>query len=196
MSEDVTRIYCLVDPRNDLVRYVGQTSGALKTRLAQHVSSSAAQSVRRWCAELAEEGFEPKIELLDVVHLSRSAEMERGYIKAYLAMGYNLLNTYDGGEQLIYDRTPRYSAQNIYMKVPVELLPIFRSVAVRHGRTVSEWIYERGLLTLCDLLATGQLTLNSGLKRILSRSKDGSFLLSHLDAPDCEVVYEPFYGDC
>jgi hypothetical protein len=53
-------IYALIDPRTEVVRYVGQTTKPIEVRLAGHLAAPA-PLVRGWIEELAVEGRRPEI---------------------------------------------------------------------------------------------------------------------------------------
>lgn len=68
-------IYALVDPRNDVVRYVGQTKDP-KARLRQHLCKAVNARVGAWLAELAALGLEPRFDELRVVDKSGGDQAE------------------------------------------------------------------------------------------------------------------------
>lgn len=60
-------IYALIDPRNNAVRYVGQTIVPLEKRLSDHLSGPTNGKMRAWFKELREMGLRPLIQLLETV---------------------------------------------------------------------------------------------------------------------------------
>jgi hypothetical protein len=81
----MVRIYALTDPRDDRIRYVGQTSISLKHRLNVHVHNArigrgGGAAVREWIAGLLAEGLRPAAIVLEVTEPSRALEVEARYI--------------------------------------------------------------------------------------------------------------------
>ncbi|MFE9844659.1 GIY-YIG nuclease family protein [Streptomyces goshikiensis] len=92
MSLSVGRIYALSDPRDEVVRYVGQTTKTLEERLAGHLSSPAGK-VAPWITELREAGLEPLIAALkENVPVAGLLAAEREEITRRVAAGEPLLN--------------------------------------------------------------------------------------------------------
>ncbi|GAA3384532.1 GIY-YIG nuclease family protein [Streptomyces racemochromogenes] len=92
MSPAVGRIYALSDPRDGVVRYVGQTTKALEERLAGHLSSPASK-VAPWIAELREAGIAPLITILrEDVPVAELLVAEREEITRRVVAGEPLLN--------------------------------------------------------------------------------------------------------
>lgn len=85
-------VYALIDPRDDVTRYIGQTTRALPVRLAGHIASPA-PNVAVWIAELKAVGHKP---VIAPVHENVPADdllrMERKEITRRLVQGEPLLN--------------------------------------------------------------------------------------------------------
>lgn len=95
-AQIIQRIYALVDPRTDAIRYVGVTSQQLETRLSMHLSSVSAgktSPVYQWIAELRELGLRPTIKLVEETH-DRLREMY--WIAFFRERGMDLTNSDDG----------------------------------------------------------------------------------------------------
>lgn len=76
-------IYGLTDPRNDVVRYVGQTVNVI-SRLRLHARANNA--VACWLAELAALGMKPKIKILARTDSANEAwSLENEHIDFYRA---------------------------------------------------------------------------------------------------------------
>lgn len=100
--EDLTKkvfIYGLVDPRSDLIRYVGK-SGNIKRRLKAHKNEKGERRKNRWVRLLKSIGLEPEIKVLEQADENTWQERERWWIKDFREKGYDLLNHTDGGEGL------------------------------------------------------------------------------------------------
>lgn len=59
------KIYCLVDPRNCRIFYVGQTIQPLKTRLYQHTKATCNTRLRKYIGRIIKAGSFPEIKLLE-----------------------------------------------------------------------------------------------------------------------------------
>lgn len=96
------KIYCLKNPKTDVIRYIGITTQKyLSTRLSQHwwCSNNNHQTyVARWIRKL---GIKPKIELIEICNKKNWEEREKYWIKYY----DNLCNIHEGGKGVVIDRT-------------------------------------------------------------------------------------------
>lgn len=89
------RVYALVDPRFNDVRYVGVTSRSLDERLAYHLRCPTNNRTRAWFSELAKQFEKPRIVVIQGVRSGwQRAEME--WIAWFRARG-ELLNVDAGG---------------------------------------------------------------------------------------------------
>ena len=95
-------IYALTDPRDGQIRYVGQTSVALSSRLASHMRDAGCQRYQfhrvRWIRALVTNGLRPSIVRLTEVPLSMLDSAERFWIKTLRGWGARLTNSTDGGD--------------------------------------------------------------------------------------------------
>lgn len=87
-------IYVLVDPRDDTVRYVGQTRDPHR-RAEQHRKNENRKSNKElwaWKAELKAQGLAPKLEVVDWVKTLRWEEAETYWIHHVASFGrtYNI----------------------------------------------------------------------------------------------------------
>ena len=78
----LTFIYALIDPRNDHVRYIGQ-SVDLKKRLSTHLSFSSSHDTRAWIRELKTCGLKPLQKQLDQSCIACASEVEQKWIDHY-----------------------------------------------------------------------------------------------------------------
>lgn len=89
-------IYGLVDPRNDVVRYVGRSVNPV-ARFQSHVSRASSHALFEWLSELEELGTRPRLLVISVVPLSSNPVLEemeeiaRRHVVAVKA-GTSLLN--------------------------------------------------------------------------------------------------------
>jgi len=85
-------IYALFDPRDDEVRYVGQTIYKLQKRLIEHYSAPRTALLRAWVQELAALGLKPGIKLLEEVPRNQLNIYENYWMGEMAYLGNNLLN--------------------------------------------------------------------------------------------------------
>ncbi|SRR6266567_1424654 len=80
---DIT-IYILIDPRDELVRYVGG-AGDPEDRLDQHLSQRDKNKGKRlWIDGLAQDGLEPRMEVIETVSADIAANREQRWIAYFL----------------------------------------------------------------------------------------------------------------
>lgn len=89
---DVT-IYCLRDPRDGTVKYVGQTTNP-ERRQSDHelnrFQHNCAKS--RWGSELQEAGLKPVFECLEICDFAVANKRELHWVTLMASQGHNLLN--------------------------------------------------------------------------------------------------------
>lgn len=85
-------IYALIDPRDNAVRYVGQTVAALSKRLGEHLGKPTNDKMRAWVYELKSLNMLPVIELLETVDRSRLNDFEDYWLGEMAYRGFYLLN--------------------------------------------------------------------------------------------------------
>ena len=91
-------IYCLIDPRDGSVRYVGLTTLSLSKRLSLHISETKKKSGRfsvLWMRKLLAEGFKP---LISLIESDVSPDREEYWITQFNSSGAKLTNMATGGE--------------------------------------------------------------------------------------------------
>src|SRR5260370_23019327 len=93
------RIYVLIDPITEEVRYVGKTENSLACRLRSHLKASVkgGTHVYWWISGLIKKGMSPKIRLVERVLLKDWADAEIYWIKFFKTAGAKLTNLTDGG---------------------------------------------------------------------------------------------------
>lgn len=99
-NEDIVHIYALIDPRDDAVRYVGQT-GNLERRFAAHISEATVPRYgywydtptpkSEWILELVSLGLQPLMKSICVVKWIHAPVEENKWIEHYEPTGV-LLN--------------------------------------------------------------------------------------------------------
>lgn len=93
------KIYKLIDPETNEIRYVGRTIQTLPNRLKKHLKADDKTHRVNWIKSLHNKGFEPKIELIcETNTFDDCCELERFYILKYKKLGFKLVNMTDGGD--------------------------------------------------------------------------------------------------
>lgn len=92
------KIYILVDPISNQVRYVGKTCQSLSKRLNGHFFKKSRTHTSSWIKSLKSKNKIPIIELLDEVPEPEWIFWEQHYISLFKSWGYNLTNHSIGGE--------------------------------------------------------------------------------------------------
>lgn len=118
MAADNTKIYALVDPTNDCVRYVGKSDNPCK-RLVQHLSEARQGSTTRksrWLLKLERIALRPEIHILEEVPQEEWILAEQEWIAHYRSLGIDLTNLTDGGDGTIgYVADPLVTARRAEM---------------------------------------------------------------------------------
>lgn len=92
-------IYALFDPRDERVRYVGQSVNP-ERRLEQYQEkrSHGNTRLRLWLIELANHNLTPLLRVVETCPDTQTADLqERHWIRKHVAEGADLLNVCDGG---------------------------------------------------------------------------------------------------
>lgn len=86
-------IYALLDPRDGVVRYIGQSVDP-DSRYDQHLDLKTESNVskRAWIAELSKAGFVPQMIVLQTVVVDDADSVETLWIKLGQSLGWPLLN--------------------------------------------------------------------------------------------------------
>lgn len=96
------KIYCLYNPYNSKIRYIGRTKSSLKRRLSQHICKAnknySNSHKENWIRSLLKNGIRPKIKLLKTLYCSwlESHLIEKQLIEKYYVK-HSLVNGVDAG---------------------------------------------------------------------------------------------------
>ncbi len=97
MTERITYIYGLRDPRDGLIHYVGK-SNSPRSRLLQHIEDKDTNKRKAvWIDDLATAGLKPDLVILEAVSLSEWQQAERTWIAQGIVEGWPLTNISAGG---------------------------------------------------------------------------------------------------
>lgn len=93
-------IYSLEDPRNGLIRYVGQTIKTLEERLYQHlqVDDKTNSHKSQWIKQLLKLNLKPVISLIEEVEEKDWRNAEKYWIAQLKAWCFDLTNSTEGGD--------------------------------------------------------------------------------------------------
>ncbi|MFE7754307.1 hypothetical protein [Streptomyces sp. NPDC057429] len=86
-------IYTLTDPRDDRIRYVGQTTKTTTERLAGHLAYPTNPAMRVWIHALALQGLTPRITAIATPPVDRLSAEEEKQIAAHHQAGHRIFNS-------------------------------------------------------------------------------------------------------
>lgn len=90
-------IYCLIDPTDKQVRYIGKSID-VKARYKAHLCIRKKTSYsRNWIKSLKDKNLLPILEIIDVVPYKKWKYWEKHYIKIFKRIGCDLTNHQKGG---------------------------------------------------------------------------------------------------
>lgn len=100
-------IYAMADPRNNRIRYVGQTVLELPQRLKEHYKDCKNQELLDWFNELGRLGMKPKMLTLAKANFEDRYFEEKKHIRRAISNGCKLINiTNNPG---FWERSPKIS---------------------------------------------------------------------------------------
>ncbi len=100
--EDINyKIYKLIDPISNEVRYIGLTFNSLKQRLYSHLGENSKSHKCNWIKKLKSQGLKPIIEVIeeDISSYDICCEREIYFINFFKENGCNLTNSASGGNK-------------------------------------------------------------------------------------------------
>ena len=92
-----TFIYTLEDPRTKEIRYIGKSDN-IEKRIKSHITRSKKKKTYLdcWIYSLLENGYKPKIEILDEVNYDEWEYWEIYWIAQFKQWGFKLVNLTKG----------------------------------------------------------------------------------------------------
>jgi hypothetical protein len=96
---ETTNIYILIDPRDNMVRYVGKANN-VSQRYKAHLNRARKHQIHKanWVLQLKQLSLKPIIEVIDVVPIESWIFWETYWISQFKAWGFNLINYTNGGD--------------------------------------------------------------------------------------------------
>lgn len=93
-----TYIYVLIDPTNEMVRYVGKSDN-IDIRLKEHIRKVKIANTHKnnWILSLLKNDLKPIIKIIDVVDILEWKFWECFWIDMFKTWGFDLTNTANGG---------------------------------------------------------------------------------------------------
>ncbi len=91
------KIYSLIDPITNEIRYVGKTVSPLYKRLSSHYRDKKKSYKTNWINTLRNKGLKPLIKLIEICKSDNWEEREKHWISYYRKV-YSLTNYLDGGQ--------------------------------------------------------------------------------------------------
>ena len=97
-------IYVLIDPRDNIIKYIGKTVKSIHERYKSHIyqwkrDKGRHNKLNSWIKSLAIVGLKPIVELIDECDELNWKDYERGYIRLFKSFGANLKNSTEGGDE-------------------------------------------------------------------------------------------------
>jgi hypothetical protein len=96
---ETTNIYILIDPRTNMVRYVGKANN-VSQRYKAHLNRARKHQIHKknWIEQLKKEGLKPIIEIVDIVPIDNWIFWETYWISQMRTWGFDLINYTNGGD--------------------------------------------------------------------------------------------------
>lgn len=173
-------IYTLTDPRDGLIKYVGQTRNSLIQRVWEHCDKISGNDLRtNWIKCLSKLELKPVIEILDEVDESIADEVEMSYIWSMRSWGFHLKNTildirkYDHLGKQVY----KYDLEGNYIGFYKSVADATRVYGTGIPRAITDvtrtskgfrWSY-----TKCDKL---KAVIKSNFTKVFAYSYKGEFV--------------------
>jgi group I intron endonuclease len=95
------KIYCLIDPITNEIRYIGKTKNSLTKRLYEHLTKRNLKPnthKNNWIKQLLSNKLKPIISLIELTDDKNWIEREIYHIKTLKEKGIKLTNTTEGGD--------------------------------------------------------------------------------------------------
>ena len=90
-------IYQLIDPRDNLPKYIGFTSKSVPDRIKDHYHEKGNTPKNQWIRKLRKLGLKPNYRIIEDFNDSNWQEREKYWIALHKQVGLKLKNTLPGG---------------------------------------------------------------------------------------------------
>lgn len=151
-------VYGLVDPRDNLVRYIGITTD-IKLRHQQHARSGNNRYIWRWARELENLRMSPVMQVLETINREAGisddtfravvSEREASWIGEYLRLGTPLFNTF--GVTRRYPHSPKEESSSATKLSTTSQKRQERPERVREGLYPVKGLMRDGYLTIDEI---------------------------------------------
>lgn len=116
------KIYKLIDPSTNEIRYVGRTIQKLNNRLKKHINANDKSYRVNWIKSLLNKNLEPIIKLIcETNSFDVCCRLEQFYIQKYKKEGLKLVNMTNGGEGSIGFKHSAKSKEKISIKTKLRM---------------------------------------------------------------------------
>ena len=209
---ETTNIYVLIDPRTNMIRYVGKANNVTQ-RYQAHLNRARKHQIHKknWIEQLKREGLKPIIEVIDVVPIADWIFWETYWISQARTWGFDLINYTSGGDGCTFGNQTSFkkgqggkkvvgynsdcckiyefntaSDASEYLKIHKSLIPKCCSFICRE-KTVNKitWFYFN------DIYDLTQQELNHKIKErftIINLPNSGSFKKGNISVKSKKVI--------
>lgn len=191
----MVKIYILIDPRDFLIKYVGQTTSEIEERLYDHIQE-AKRGVDKgnkrcnWIRSLTEKNLSPISILIDSCSTVEADKKEQYYITHFLNLGFDLKNTqYKGNYSESYRSKNRFKKIVYQYKENGELIGEYESIRMAAKKSKCDkttigkcciGVYQRAGGYFWSYSKVDKIPpINSVKKEIHRYSKEGIYLDSY-----------------
>lgn len=180
---EIIYIYSLCDPITNKIRYIGQTKN-IKNRFYKHIYDAKLNGFKNkrcaWIKSLLNKNLKPILSIVDEVSIDNWMYWEKYWINEYKALGFDLVNSTDGGEgsynRIVSKETKEKMSKIKKGKIPKNLELFKKSRIVDkiyqfdlNGILIKEWESES--------LASKELKINNIWYALNNkRKKAGNFI--------------------
>ena len=155
------KIYKLIDPRDNAVRYVGVTTRTLQQRLSQHWNEGKnfiGTYKRHWIKQLYEIGLKPIIELIEICDENQWEEREKFWISFF----EDLTNHSIGGKGIVFkNKKSILKSSNAHKKGIVQLTTDLKVVRTFSSIREAAALLNISRTNIGNVLAKRALTANN-----------------------------------
>lgn len=174
---ETTNIYMLIDPRTNMVRYVGKANN-VSQRYKAHLNRARKHQIHKknWIEQLKKEGLKPIIEVIDIVPIDNWIFWETYWISQMRTWGFDLINYTNGGDGCTFgnqcsfkkgntlwlgkthsEETKKLISENSWMKGKPSI----------KRKSIKQLTLEGGLIKIWDCILDAEKGTNSSSSKIV-----------------------------